>query len=150
MVTAERAAQEDGPSSARDLAHARTLLAHAQTLLAPPSPRLVAIAGLSGTGKSTLAAALAPHLGGAPGAVHMRTDLVRKAVAGVGETERQPATSYTPESTRAVYAETLRQAARALEAGATVIVDAVAAKPEERAAIAAVAATEAFASTGCG
>lgn len=139
MVTAERAAQENGASRAQDIAKATTLLALAQTLLARPAPRLVAVAGLSGTGKSTLASALAPQLGGPPGAVHVRTDLVRKRLASVGETERLPAASYTPETSRAVYAETARQAARALDAGATVIVDAVAARPQERDAITAIA-----------
>lgn len=139
MVTAERAGQEDGPARTQDVANATALLAHAQALLARPAPRIVAVAGLSGTGKSTLAAALAPQLGGPPGAVHVRTDLVRKALAGLGETDRLPPASYTPEASRAVYAETLRQAARALAAGATVIIDAVAAHAAERDEIAALA-----------
>lgn len=141
MVTAERAAQENAAARVKDMARASDLLAHARALLAPHPPRLLAVSGLSGTGKSTLASALAPHLGGPPGAVHIRTDLVRKGLAGADETERLPAASYTPEVSRAVYAETLRQAARALDAGATVIVDSVAAKTEERAAIAALART---------
>ena len=139
IVTAERAAQEAGSSHNDDQAKATSLLAHARTLLSPPSARLIAVAGLSGTGKSTLASALAPHLGGPPGAVHVRTDLVRKALAGVDETERLPPSSYTPETSRAVYTECLRQATRALDAGATVILDAVAAHAPEREAIAAVA-----------
>jgi aminoglycoside phosphotransferase family enzyme/predicted kinase len=139
MVTAERASQESGEARAHDLAKASALLSKAQTLLDRPAPRLIAVAGLSGTGKSTLASALAPHLGGAPGAVHIRTDLVRKALAGVDETQRLPPASYTPAASRTVYAETLRQAGRALDAGATVIVDAVAAHADERDAIAALA-----------
>ena len=49
-------------------------------------PRLVAVGGLSGVGKSALAAALAPRLGRAPGALWLRSDLERKAMFGVEET----------------------------------------------------------------
>ena len=47
-------------------------------LLAPRRLDLVAIGGLSGTGKSSLAAALAGSIGRAPGAVHLRSDIERK------------------------------------------------------------------------
>ena len=140
MVTAERAVQEDAHARARDETKADALLARAQTLLSLPPPRLVAVAGLSGTGKSTLAAALAPHLGGAAGAVHVRTDLVRKALAGVDETQRLPAEAYTADASLKVYASALQQAARALAAGASVVFDAVAAHAQEREGIARVAA----------
>src|SRR6185369_10194141 len=48
-------------------------------LTAPPSPTLIAVGGLSGTGKSVLARALAPDIPPAPGAVVLRTDVERKA-----------------------------------------------------------------------
>ena len=57
-------------------------------LLAPPAPVLVAIGGLSGTGKSALARALAPFLAPEPGAVVVRSDVERKILFGVDETER--------------------------------------------------------------
>lgn len=103
------------------------------------APRLIAIGGLSGTGKSTLARRVAPALGPAPGALHLRSDLERKALAGVEETERLAPSSYTPQSSAAVYAVLGAKAARALKAKHDVVVDAVFARPEERAAIAAVA-----------
>jgi aminoglycoside phosphotransferase family enzyme/predicted kinase len=136
MVTAERAEQEEASRRGQDLAVAARLLAHAVELLSPPPARLLAIAGRSGTGKSTLAARLAPETGGAPGAVHLRTDLIRKALAGVGEMQRLPQSAYTAEASRRVYDETMRQARHALAAGASVIVDAVAAHAAEREAIA--------------
>ena len=46
----------------------------ARQLIEPPPPRLIAVGGLSGTGKSALARALAPDLGAAPGAVVLRSD----------------------------------------------------------------------------
>jgi predicted kinase len=140
MVTAERAAQEQSDAAERDREHARALLRAALGYLEPVPPRLVAVGGLSGTGKTTLAAALAPELGPAPGAVHVRSDLERKNLFGVDETVRLPARSYTPEASAEVYAILLRKARLALAAGQSVIVDAVYSTPEERATIEALAA----------
>jgi aminoglycoside phosphotransferase family enzyme/predicted kinase len=139
MVTADRAAQEHSDAAERDRERARALLRAALGYLQPAPPRLVAVGGLSGTGKTTLAAALAPELGPAPGAVHLRSDLERKSLFGVEETVRLPAQSYTHEASAQVYAILLRKARLALAAGHAVIVDAVYSAPEERAAIAAVA-----------
>ena len=52
-------------------------------LLGPPLPVLIAIGGLSGSGKSTIAEALAPHVGRAPGARIFESDRIRKAMFGV-------------------------------------------------------------------
>lgn len=118
---------------------AATYFARALEHLAPRRPCLVAVGGLSGTGKTTLARALAPGLGAAPGALHLRSDTLRKQLAGVAELQRLPPESYTQEASAAVYAALGRQAAAGLAAGQAVIVDAVFARAEERAAIAAVA-----------
>jgi aminoglycoside phosphotransferase family enzyme/predicted kinase len=118
---------------------ARVFLADARRYLRPGPPRLVAIGGFSGTGKSTLAAALAPFVGPAPGAIVLRSDVVRKLRAGVGPEDRLAPEAYGVEITRRVY-ETLRtQAAVCLAAGHGVILDAVAARPEERRAFEVVA-----------
>ncbi|MFG1395411.1 bifunctional aminoglycoside phosphotransferase/ATP-binding protein [Roseixanthobacter pseudopolyaromaticivorans] len=113
--------------------------AQARAFLGAPKARLLAVGGLSGTGKSTLAAALAPSLGRAPGAVILRSDIERKSMAGIGETEALPPEAYTPEATRAVYDRVRTRAALALTAGHTAIADAVHAQPQERRAIEAVA-----------
>jgi aminoglycoside phosphotransferase family enzyme/predicted kinase len=110
-------------------------------LIAPPAPRLLAVGGLSGTGKSALARALAPALLPSPGAVLLRSDVERKALSGVPETEPLPAEAYGAETTRKVYQSLACKAARAIAAGHSAIVDAVFAHPEERTAIAAVAST---------
>ena len=108
--------------------------------LAPVPPELVAIGGRSGTGKTTLATAIAPSLGRAPGALHLRSDIVRKHRFSVAETARLPGTAYKPEISAAVY-DTLNDLAEAaLRAGQAVIVDALHLLSEERDAIAAVAA----------
>ena len=62
-------------------ATAREYLAMAERLLHPPPPCLVAVGGLSGSGKSTLALGVAPAIGGAPGAVVLRSDETRKQLA---------------------------------------------------------------------
>src|SRR5829696_2722668 len=99
--------------------------------LEPAGPRLVAVGGLSGTGKSTLAAAVAPGLRPAPGAVHLRSDVVRKRIMRVGETARLPPEGYATAVTHDVYAALRRQTALALGAGYSVVVDAVHAEPAE-------------------
>lgn len=93
---------------------------------------MVALGGLSGTGKTTVARALAPGIGPAPGAVVLRSDVLRKQLFGVSETERLPAEAYSGEVTRRVYAGLLERAGRIVRAGHAVIVDAVNARPEER------------------
>jgi len=133
--------QSDANKAARLQREAVGYFEAARAYLAPAAPRLVAVGGLSGTGKSSVARALAPDLGAAPGAVHLRSDVLRKALAGVGELERLPAESYTAGRSRAVYKALADKAAVALDAGRAVVVDAVYARPEERAAIAAIART---------
>jgi predicted kinase len=139
MVTVDRSAQEDRRAAEKDRQQARAYLRAALDYLAPASPQLVAVAGLSGTGKSTLAAALAPALGAAPGAVHLRSDLERKSMFGVAEAVRLPVEAYSTEASRRVYDLLCRKARLALAAGQSVVVDAVYARTEERTAIEAVA-----------
>jgi predicted kinase len=78
-------------------------------------------------------------LGAAPGALHLRSDLERKSLFGVGETDRLPAEAYTPEAGEAVYARLLSRAGTALKAGHSVIVDAVFADGGQRKAVETVA-----------
>lgn len=120
-------------------AAARRYLAAAGTFLQPLPPALIAVGGLSGSGKSTLARGLAPSLGAAPGAVILRTDEIRKRLAGRAPTDRLPPERYTPGATAAVYAALYATAETCLRAGWTVIADAVFLRPEERALIAAAA-----------
>jgi predicted kinase len=139
MVTADRAGQESREARDSDLEKARHHLRACLDYLEVPPPQLVAIGGLSGSGKTTLAASLAPWLGRAPGAVHLRTDLDRKRLAGVGELERLPGSAYSPEARNRIY-EALREKARTvLATGHSVIVDAVFGEPDARQAIQAVA-----------
>lgn len=130
-VTAQRDPAEAEALRQETLAY----LAAAERYLAPPPPRLVAVGGLSGSGKSTLARALAPDLGATPGAVVLRSDQLRKRLAGLAETERLPREAYTAARSGEVYGEIARLADIILAAGHAVVVDAVSARPEQRAAL---------------
>ena len=72
----------------------------AERFLEPASVHVIAVGGLSGTGKSAIAAALAPHLGLTPGAVHLRSDVERKSLFGVAETHRCRRRPTTPKCLR--------------------------------------------------
>ena len=121
----------------------------ARRLLAPSTPaRVVAVGGLSGTGKTTLARALAPGLGAAPGAVILRSDVLRKQLWGVALETRLPPAAYAPAVTAAVYARLLRWTEVLARAGRTVIVDAVSARPDERDGLARAAALAGVPFTG--
>jgi aminoglycoside phosphotransferase family enzyme/predicted kinase len=104
-------------------------------LLKPARPAIVAIAGLSGTGKSLLAQSLAPLLAPAPGALVFRSDVERKNFYGLAEDHRLPAEAYRPEITERIYRIITDKAARVAKAGHSAIVDAVFAKAEERTAV---------------
>ena len=71
--------------------------------LTPSVPRLVAVGGLSGSGKSRMARELAPHLGASPGARVVRTDSIRKRLAGPPLTSRLGPEGYTAEMTERTY-----------------------------------------------
>lgn len=103
--------------------------------LAPRRLDLVAIGGLSGTGKSSLAALLAASIGRAPGAVHLRSDVERKRLFDVHEFDRLPNEAYRPEHTAKIYKHLRDLASIALEAGQGVVIDAVHLRLEERIAV---------------
>jgi predicted kinase len=114
---------------------AREYLAMAQDLLNPGRPCLVAVGGFSGTGKSTLALALAPSVGAVPGAVVIRSDEIRKRLAGVPPLHRLGPEGYSSEMSERVYATVVQRARLIIREGHSAIVDAVYARPADRQAI---------------
>lgn len=145
MLRARIAPRSDA-DAARDEAHTYFVLA--QNFLLPAAQRLIAIGGLSGSGKSAVARAIAPFIGAFPGAVHVRSDVERKRLFGVAPSDRLPASAYAPEISDRVYAMCRKRALMALEGGQAVIVDAVHAKTQERDAVAALAAERNIPFTG--
>ena len=104
-------------------------------LLAPRRLDLAAVGGLSGTGKSSIAAALSSSIERAPGTVHLRSDIERKRLFDVHEFDRLPGEAYRPEATARTYQRLRDLAATALDAGQSVVIDAVHLTPEERIAV---------------
>lgn len=111
---------------------ARKYFALACSAIEPPPPLVIAIGGLSGTGKSILARMLAPHIGPLPGAVILRSDTKRKAIFGVAETATLPIEAYTTEVTDYIYTSLFWEVQRPIEAGHSAVVDAVFARAEQR------------------
>lgn len=132
---AAAAAQQSAEAAQALRCEAQAYLRMARDLLRPPPPRLVAIGGLSGTGKSTLARGLAPDLGPVPGARLLHSDMIRKQLFGVAATERLPPSAYAAEVSDRVYGIMRERAVATLRAGHGVIADAVFARPAERQAI---------------
>ena len=101
--------------------------------------RLVAIGGVSGTGKSTLARAVATRLAPLTGAIIIRSDVVRKRLSGTPPEVRLPAEAYSPAMDRKVLARMAFDARGALRAGAVVVLDATFLDQEARACASAIA-----------
>jgi uncharacterized protein len=132
-VTAARLAHASPADRPAIEMSARKYFDFARRFLEPAPPVLVAVGGLSGTGKSVLARALAADLEPAPGAVVLRSDIERKALFARGEGEKLPDAAYAAAVTARVFATLADKARRAIAAGHSAIVDAVFAEPHERA-----------------
>ncbi|MEK0081946.1 AAA family ATPase [Benzoatithermus flavus] len=128
-----------GEARTAKVQEAGTYLALARKALEPVPPRLLVVAGRSGTGKSSVAKALAPAFGAMPGAMILRSDVIRKRLLGKEPTERLPPEAYTPEHSARVFARIADRARVLLAAGRTVIADAVYGEAAQREAIEAVA-----------
>jgi aminoglycoside phosphotransferase family enzyme/predicted kinase len=137
-ATAAKAQRDTGQQ--RELqAASRQYLELARRFLLVPRASLIAIGGFSGSGKSTLAHGLAPAIGAAPGALVVRSDVLRKTLLGVAPLTRLGPEGYAADVTHRVYRLIAQRALTALKAGHTVIADAVFARHQDRETIAAVA-----------
>jgi uncharacterized protein len=89
-------------------------------LTQPRSGQVIVMAGLSGSGKSTTARQLAAKLE----AVHLRSDAVRKHLAGIPLTQRGSDALYTPEMSAQTYDRLLNLGITLAKDGYPVILDA--------------------------
>lgn len=114
-----RAAQlPRGPAAAAERATAKRLLRLGDRLLwAARDPVVIAVAGVSASGKTTLARAI----GERSDMPVLSSDVIRKALCGVAPADRAPASAYDESTTRATYRELGRRAAAS---SGTVVVDA--------------------------
>jgi aminoglycoside phosphotransferase family enzyme/predicted kinase len=103
--------------------------------LKPHRPIVIAIGGLPGTGKSTVARALAPSTGPEPGALVLRSDEIRKRQHGVAPEQRLPKSAYSEQKSTAVFAELANLAEVAARGGHAVIADATFMDPAHRSMI---------------
>jgi len=124
-------ADEAGGDAATE-ALSRRYFRLAGELLGEIEPALIAIGGLSGSGKSTVAEALAPQVGAPPGARVLESDRLRKAMHGVRPETQLPASAYAPEVSQKVYRELARHSAEISSKGGTVVADAVFDRPNTR------------------
>ncbi|MEM1023179.1 MAG: AAA family ATPase [Myxococcota bacterium] len=132
-VEADRAGAIQAPTQRSQAeGRARAYFELALDSLQPFEPRLLAVGGLSGTGKTTLARSLAVRTHGPLGALVLRSDQERRALAGVPIGRKLPPEWYEPDVNVEVYRRLHKKADAALRSGISVIIDAVHGRPEER------------------
>lgn len=141
-VAAIRSGQMDRDTLATAAACAETdrYLDLAERLTAACRPVLYATSGVSGSGKTTIAARLV----GQAGAIRLRSDVERKRLAGMEATDRptnddHTQSLYAPATTRRVYERLATLARTVLAAGTSVVVDAACNTRSQREVLAVVA-----------
>lgn len=134
-VIATQAAESTGEARSTLQAAACRYLDTGLACLAAHPARLMAIGGLSGSGKSMLAAAVAHHIGPPPGARVLSSDRIRKRLHDLPAQSRLPIAAYQAEVSERVYAEQAERAARIAGAKCVVIADAVFDRESDRARI---------------
>jgi aminoglycoside phosphotransferase family enzyme/predicted kinase len=121
----QAAALRDEATAAAAAAESDRYLDLAEGLTRPPRPALLVTSGISGSGKTTVAARVV----GTCRAVRLRSDVERKRLAGMGPTERPAdaaaeARLYDPAASAAVYGRLAGLADDLLAAGRSVVIDA--------------------------
>jgi aminoglycoside phosphotransferase family enzyme/predicted kinase len=126
---------EQAAGTTTALAEAKRYFDLAGRLIMPKPPVVVAIGGLSGTGKSVLARRLAGLIGPPPGGVIIRSDVTRKRLFHVSETTALPEQAYQADTSARVYEALLDAARRVITQGVSVVADAAFLEEKQRAAL---------------
>lgn len=122
--------------AAAETDEARAYFRLAEESLLERPPRLIAIGGSSGTGKSTLARAIAHRIGRVPGARILHTDAIRKRLFGLASSHRLGRDAYGLAVSERVYRSQREETMALLRAGCSVVVDGVFARASDRRALA--------------
>lgn len=131
---AAASAQSEVDKARAELDAARQYLSLAATYLKPSPVRLIAVGGLSGSGKSRLAREIAPFFHQGVGARVLRSDVERKRISAVHPNETLGIDGYTPEMTKNTFDHLFQMARNVLDTGQSVVLDAVFASPVHRSA----------------
>jgi aminoglycoside phosphotransferase family enzyme/predicted kinase len=123
---------EQSPGDLTDKTRAKSYFDLALRLIAPQPPSLIAVGGRSGTGKSVLARNLAAALDPPPGAVVLRSDVIRKELFGIDPLTALPETAYAHDVTERVYRTMTERGAALLAQGFSVVLDAAFLRAAER------------------
>lgn len=123
LATASLAQADEARAGAERLA--REYLTLAECFLTPRPAVVIAIGGLSGSGKSTVARVVASELGRTPGAVIARSDVIRKGLCGVDPTTRLGPEGYSEALSQRVYAAVIERCRVVAETGYAVVADAL-------------------------
>lgn len=124
--------QERADRANDDSQDAGRYLDFATEALSEVRPLLIVVCGLSGTGKTTIAAALAERIG----SVHLSSDRIRKEIHGRAPTDRTSSESlYSAEANETTYRELLRRAGQRLSEATGVVLDATFLRRSDRNAV---------------
>ena len=122
-------ATPEGESSSRVGSKTASLyLRVAEEALRRRASTVYAVGGISGSGKSTMARALAESRG----AIQLRSDTLRKSLAEVAPTEALPPGHYSLENRIRVYRSLISAAESILDGGRDIIFDATFLEPDSR------------------
>lgn len=100
--------------------------------IATSKPIMIATGGLSGSGKSRLSREIAPYISPFPGAMILRTDIIRKHLCGVLPHDKLSKEFYIHEYDVKTYETLFDECKKALAAGIPIIADGVFAQEHER------------------
>lgn len=126
LIKAHVAARSNGTGQAFSYLDA------AEAYLRPAAAQVLAVGGLPGTGKSTLARTLAPEMGRAPGAAVLRSDEIRKRLHDVPPEQKLPLSAYTEDVSAQVIQTIAAQLRDAASGGQAVVADATFLDPAQR------------------
>jgi uncharacterized protein len=128
--------RQDASDRAKHRAAAVAYITLGSSLLIGGFPRVIAVGGIGGSGKSAIVGDIAARLEPAPGARVLRGTVARKRLLGLAPDARLPASAYDAETTERAYRWLGTQAAQVVRAGYSAIIDDSFADADQRAAVA--------------